>query len=99
MSRRPKSLRRLRVAPLIALAALALAAAPAYGHAAFVGATPSPGARVQTAPATVTLRFTDTLNRRLSSAHLVAARSGRRVATIPRPSGPAGLALRPAAPL
>src|SRR5436305_10979190 len=98
MSRRPPICRPCAVS-VPALAALALAAAPAYGHAAFLGATPSPGARVDTAPATITLRFTDTLNRRLSSAHLVAARSGRRVAAAQAPAGARGLALRPAAAL
>src|ERR1700704_6846303 len=78
MSRRALT-RRLSAASLIALAALALAASTANGHAAFLGATPAPGARVESAPAAITLRFSDTLNRRLSEAHVVDARSGRRV--------------------
>ncbi|HYS19992.1 MAG TPA: copper resistance protein CopC, partial [Gemmatimonadales bacterium] len=65
MSRRALP-RRLRAAPLIALAALAVAAPAAFGHAAFLGATPAPGARVETAPTAISLRFTDRLNRRLS---------------------------------
>jgi copper transport protein len=92
-------LSRLGAASLIALAALALAAAPAYGHAAFLGATPAPGARVQAAPPTITLRFTDALNRRLSSARLLRARSGRAVAAVQHAAGPDGLTLRPASPL
>ena len=98
MSRRALT-RRLRAAPLIALAALAVAAPAAYGHAAFLGATPAPGARVEAAPTAITLRFTDTLNRRLSDAHLVDARSGRRVPASQHAAGPDGLVLRPATAL
>ena len=93
------SIRRLRAAPLIALAALAIAAPAANGHAAFLGATPGPGARVASTPATIALRFTDTLNLRLSSVHLVDVRSGRRVAAAQHAAGPDGLALRPLGPL
>ena len=91
--------RRLRAATLIALAALAVAAPSAHAHAAFLGATPPPGARVETAPAAITLRFTETLNRHLSDAHLVDAARGRRVPAVvpeqlPRlsagPSSPSG---------
>src|SRR5258708_35297367 len=98
MSRRALT-RRLSAASVIALAALALAASPANGHAAFLGATPAPGARVEAAPAAITLRFTDTLNRRLSNAHVVAVRSGRRVPASQRAAGSDGLVLRPAAAL
>jgi copper transport protein len=91
--------RRLRAAPLIALAALAIAAPSAHAHAAFLGATPPPGARVETAPAAVTLRFTETLNRRLSDAHLVNAASGRRVPGVQSAAGLDGLRLSPTAPL
>ena len=68
---------------------------PRNGHAAFLGATPAPGARVETAPAAITLRFTDTLNRRLSEAHLVDVRSGRRVPAAQHAAGSDGLVLRP----
>ena len=71
--------RRLRAAPLIALAALAIAAPSAHAHAAFLGATPPPGARVETGPAAITLRFTETLNRHLSNAHLVDVANGRQI--------------------
>ena len=88
-------IRRLRAAPLIALAALAVAAPAAHGHAAFLGATPAPGGRVETAPTTITLRFTDTLNRRLSEAHLVDVGSGRRVPAAQHAAGSDGLVLAP----
>src|SRR5438876_5751019 len=98
MSRRAP-IRRLRAAPPIALAALALTEPAAFGHAAFLGATPAPGARVETAPAAITLRFTDTLNRRLSNVRLVDVRSGRRVPAEQRAAGSDGLVLHPAAAL
>src|SRR3981081_1798463 len=98
MSRRALT-RRLRAASLIALAALALAASTAYGHAAFLGATPAPGARVESAPDAITLRFTDTLNRRLSNADVIDVRSGRRVPASQRAAGSDGLVLRPASAL
>jgi copper transport protein len=98
MSRRALP-RRLRAAPLIALAALAVAAPAAYGHAAFLGATPAPGARVESAPTAISLRFTDTLNRRLSDVHLVDARSGRRIPASQHAAGADGLVLRPATAL
>src|SRR5204862_400741 len=88
-------IRRLRAAPLIALAALAVAAPAAHGHAAFLGATPAPGGRVETAPTTITLRFTDTLNRRLSEAHLVDVGSDRRVPAAQHAAGSDGLVLAP----
>ena len=91
--------RRLRAATLIALAALAVAAPSAHAHAAFLGATPPPGARVETAPAAITLRFTETLNRHLSDAHLVDAARGRRVPAVEGAAGPDGLSLRPTRPL
>jgi copper transport protein len=98
MSRRALT-RRLSAASLIALAALALGASTAYGHAAFLGATPAPGARVEAAPAAITLRFTDTLNHRLSNAHVFDVRSGRRVPAAQRAAGSDALVLRPAAAL
>jgi len=70
--------------PALALvAALALfgAAAPgAYAHGAFIGSDPEPGARVQTSPGRIVLRFTEPLNERLSDAELVSAADGKPVA-------------------
>ena len=66
-------------APALALAVLALGAPAAFGHAAFVGATPSPGGRVETAPDRIVLRFSEPLNRELTEATLRAA-DGRRIA-------------------
>jgi copper transport protein len=62
-----------------ALALLAAAAPGAGAHAALLGATPAPAARVQAPPAAVTLRFTEPLNPRLSGARLLAASGGRKV--------------------
>lgn len=76
MSRRAVAARALATL-LAALALLAAAAPGAAAHAAFLGAAPAPGARVEAAPATITLRFTESLNRRLSAAKLVAASGGR----------------------
>jgi copper transport protein len=66
-------------APALALAVLALAPPAAFGHAAFVGATPPPGGRVDTAPERIVLRFSEPLNRELTEATLRAA-DGRRIA-------------------
>ena len=75
MSRRALAAR--AVATLSAVLVLLGASAPAAGaHAAFLGAGPAPGARVEAAPATVTLRFTEALNARLSGATLEAAGGG-----------------------
>ncbi len=77
MLRRAVAARALATLPG-ALALLAIAAPRAAAHAAFLGATPAPGARVEAAPATVTLRFTESLNRRLSAATLVTTAGGRK---------------------
>ena len=54
----------------LALALLALAAPAAFGHAAFEGASPAPGERVESAPRRIVLTFSEPLNRRLSEATL-----------------------------
>jgi copper transport protein len=41
-------------------------AAPAFGHAAFVGSDPAPGQRLEASPSRVTLVFTEPLNARLA---------------------------------
>jgi copper transport protein len=55
-----------------------LAAPAAFAHSAFVGSSPSPGTRLGETPAELTLRFTEPLNRRLSTAELVAVEGGER---------------------
>lgn len=47
-------------------------APPAFGHAAFLGAQPEPGLRLEASPTEVVLSFTEPLNARLSRATLVA---------------------------
>lgn len=69
-------------APLTAVVAvllLACSAPAALAHAAFLGSTPGPGARVERSPAEITMRFTEPLNRGLSNAKVVAVASGKRV--------------------
>lgn len=51
------------------LAALLLAAAPAFGHATLESSTPAKGAKV-TSPKTITLKFTETLEPAFSGAVL-----------------------------
>ena len=55
-------------------------APPAFGHAAFLGAEPKPGVRLESSPAQVTLSFTEPLNRRLSQATLVSVAAGQKLA-------------------
>jgi copper transport protein len=63
-----------------ACAAMLIAPAGAVGHAAFQDASPEPGARLSSAPARIVVAFSEPLSRALSTASLVAVRSGRRVA-------------------
>jgi copper transport protein len=84
---------------LFALAAMAVEAAPASAHAAFLESTPAPGQRVQRSPREITLEFTEALNRRLSRATITDLRTSRKIATTTL-SGPSqDLVLRPAAAL
>jgi len=71
---------RLTLVVLLSLAALALLPTAAFGHAAFVGSTPGPGMRLESSPRRLVLRFTEPLNRRLSSVKLAAIADGRPVA-------------------
>ncbi|MDX6669465.1 MAG: copper transport protein, partial [Solirubrobacteraceae bacterium] len=84
--------------PLAVLVALAAAAPAAHAHASLLGSSPPPGARVQSAAAPVTLRFSEPLNARLSNATLIDARSHRRVSSRSTASGRT-IAVRPLAPL
>lgn len=66
-----------RFLPLVACLAFAsvftslAAAPPVFAHAAFLGADPAAGTRLQTSPSQVTLTFTEPLNDRLSRAELL----------------------------
>ncbi len=64
----------------VALAAAAASPGAAFGHAAFVGSSPGPGRRLDASPAQLSLRFTEPLNRRLSTVRLVATDTRRPVA-------------------
>ncbi|UTI64000.1 copper resistance protein CopC/CopD [Paraconexibacter antarcticus] len=59
--------------------ALAAAAGSAAAHAAFQDASPEPGARLPVAPTQVRLVFTESLNRQLTSARIIDARTNRSV--------------------
>jgi copper transport protein len=80
---------------------LVLAASPstALAHAYFEGSTPAPGTRSASPPGEVLMRFDEGLNRRLSTAAIYQAQSGRRIAV--SVSFPAALemALAPSRPL
>jgi copper transport protein len=92
-------LSRLSAVSLAAVAAAALWPAAAWGHAAFVGSTPEPGVRLEASPRSLSLAFTEPLNRRLSTAKLIAIDGGRRVAVTVRALGARRLELVPAATL
>jgi copper transport protein len=71
--------RRLLVATLASAVVAGLLAAPAaVAHSAFIGSSPSPGTRLGETPVEVTLRFTEPLNQKLSTAALVAVEGGDR---------------------
>jgi copper transport protein len=80
---------------------LVLAASPstALAHAYFEGSTPAPGTRSASPPGAVLMRFDEALNRRLTTAAIYQAQSGRRIAV--SVSFPAALemALAPSSPL
>ncbi|MGI9096993.1 MAG: copper resistance CopC/CopD family protein [Solirubrobacteraceae bacterium] len=81
---------------LAVAAGVACAAPPdALAHAAFVGASPQPGARGEVAPGEVALNFTEPLNRRLTSLKLIAVSSGKQVSASMRTAGASRLLLRP----
>jgi copper transport protein len=91
---------RIATAPLAAagvvLAVVAVAPPAAFGHAAFVGADPEPGARLESAPGRIVLTFTEPLNRRLSRVSLVPASGGERVPASVEAPARYRLVLRPA---
>jgi copper transport protein len=93
-------MRLVRVLGVAVMAActLLLPAAPAYGHAAFVGSEPEPGVRLERAPQRVVLTFTEPLNRRLSRAAVVGP-GGREVAVAAQAASDRRLVVRPSRPL
>jgi copper transport protein len=82
----------------IAACVVLLPAAPAFGHAAFVGSEPDPGVRLERAPQRVVLTFTEPLNRRLSRATVVGPGGGE-VAVAAQAASDRRLVVRPARPL
>lgn len=86
---------RLRTTTLWAVAVLGALPAPAAGHSAFVGSTPQPGQRLEQAPPSLELRFTEPINRSLTDVALRREGSAgdRRVRL--RFTGPTRLALEP----
>src|SRR3954470_19779457 len=81
-------MRRLLALPAVLLAVLACAA-PAFGHAAYVGSEPAPGQRLEASPARVVLVFTEPLNARLARANLRPPGGRARRPRRPAPGGPA----------
>jgi copper transport protein len=88
----------VRRALLIVFALLVVQPATAVAHSAFLGSSPEPGTRLDASPRQVSLTFTEALNRKLSTATLVAVADGRRVAASAQASG-RRLVLRPTRPL
>jgi copper transport protein len=90
-------MRLVRVPWVAAIAAcvVLLPAAPAFGHAAFVGSEPKPGVRLERAPQRVILTFTEPLNRRLTRATVVGPDGGR-VAVAAQAASERRLVVRPA---
>ena len=91
-------MRRLLV-PLLAAAVLLAGAAPAFGHAAFVGSDPRPGQRLDEPPGRITMFFTEPLNASLASATLKNVGSGEAVAAAVDVQDRTRLVLTPARPL
>src|SRR4051794_13589147 len=81
--------------PAVLLAVLACAA-PAFGHAAYVGSEPAPGQRLEAAPQRVVLVFTEPLNARLAGATLRPAAGGAPVPASGRVAERRRLGLTPA---
>jgi copper transport protein len=83
----------LSVAAALLLACVA--PATAWGHAAFVESTPAAGARVETGPAEITLAYTEPLDRELTEARLIDARSGAEIPVVTRSERERELTLQP----
>lgn len=80
---------------LVALAAGGVIADRASAHAAFVGAEPTAGGRVEAPPRRVLLSFTEPLNGRLSRIEVVAALTGKAVRTSAVSTGRSRLSVQP----
>src|SRR5213592_2737963 len=94
--RRRRSRRARGAHGLLLVVTVALAVpGTASGHAAFSDAVPEPGSRLEASPSRVVLAFTEPLNRRLTRATLIDARSGEAVAASARFEGGDRLVLRP----
>ncbi len=91
-------MRRLLALPAVLLAALVWAA-PAFGHAAFVGSDPTPGQRLESSPGRVVLTFTEPLNASLAEATLRPSGGGAAVPVTTRVEGGKRLIVTPRSPL
>jgi len=82
-------MRRLLALPALLVAlAMALAwAAPAFGHAAYVGSEPAPGQRLEASPGRIALVFTEPVNARLARATLRPVAGGAAVRVAVRADG------------
>jgi copper transport protein len=83
----------------VVLVATAVAPNAAQAHAALQDASPEPGARLGSSPAQVTIAFTEPLNHALTTARVVNARSGRRIAVAVSFGAGNRMVLRPSRPL
>lgn len=70
---------RLATLVLTAAAALAISAAPAWGHASFLESQPEAGTLLESGPGKVRLQFTEPLNQALSDVTLLDSSSGDEV--------------------
>jgi methionine-rich copper-binding protein CopC len=95
----PHPIRALRRALAVGLTLWVVLPATAHGHSAFLGSDPAPGERLQTAPASIAMRFTEPVNLRLSRARLIAVAGGRRVGALASAARGNRLVLRPNRPL
>src|SRR3954470_8059411 len=89
---------RLLALPLAVAACLAVAA-PAFGHAAFVGSEPAPGQRLDASPGRVTLIFTEPLNASLAQVTLKQVTTGEEVPAAVSVQDRRRLVLTPSRPL
>ncbi len=96
-----RRMRRLLALPALAaaFAAALTGAAPAFGHAAFVGSEPAPGQRLEASPARIVLSFTEPLNGSLADVTLRPAAGGAAVPAALRVEGRRRLVLTPSKPL
>lgn len=92
--RRRASARALALAAGVALL-LGMPASPAFGHAAFLGSDPEPGAFLESAPGAVVLTFSEPLDDSLSGAALVLVDGDREVPAQARAESGRRLVVRP----